>query len=67
MNRRTAGSPRAQRLARAGVAVAMIAGLLTVAGSSVVSGQEAAECEVTDLGTLGAGSGSVLEAAGRWT
>ena len=45
----------------------MIASMLAVAGSSVALGQEAADCEVTDLGTLGAGADSALEAEGRWT
>ena len=67
MQRGLEGRSGAQRLARAGVAVAMIASMLAVAGSSVALGQEAADCEVTDLGTLGAGAGSALEAEGRWT
>jgi len=62
-----AGKAGVQRLARAGVAVALIAGVLTVGGSSIVLGQEAADCEVMDLGTLGSEAGSVLEAEGRWT
>ena len=57
----------AWRLARACIGVALIAGMLTVQGSSPVSAQGAADCEVTDLGTLGAAPGSVLEATGRWT
>jgi len=45
----------------------MIAGMLAVAGSSIALGQEAADCEVTDLGTLGSGTDSNLETVGRWT
>ncbi len=32
-----------------------------------VSAQDASECEVTDLGTLGAEANSRLEATGQWT
>ena len=67
MQRALVGRSGVQGLARAGVAVAMIASMLAVAGSSIASGQEAADCEVTDLGTLGSSPGSVLEAEGRWT
>ncbi|MCY4664160.1 MAG: PPC domain-containing protein [Acidimicrobiaceae bacterium] len=59
--------PGVQRLARAGIAVALIAALLAAAGSSIAVGQEAADCEVTDLGTLGSEADSALEAVGRWT
>ena len=67
MQRALAGRPGVQRLARAGIAVAMIATALAVAGSSSALGQEAADCEVADLGTLGSEAGSTLEAVGRWT
>ena len=67
MQRALASKPVAPRLARVGVAVAMIAGVLAVAGSNIALGQEAADCEVTDLGTLGSGSDSNLETVGRWT
>ncbi len=67
MNRGTGDGSRVRRLARACVAVAMLAGVLPVGGSSIALGQEAADCEITDLGTLGAEAGSVLEAEGRWT
>ncbi|MXV98526.1 MAG: hypothetical protein F4Y12_13520 [Acidimicrobiaceae bacterium] len=45
----------------------MSASMLAVAGSSIALGQETAECEVTDLGTLGSFFDRVLEAEGRWT
>ena len=57
----------AARLVPVGVAVAMIASMLAVAGSSIALGQEAADCEVNDLGTLGSLFDRVLEAEGRWT
>ncbi len=55
------------------VAVALIGGVLTVAATSVASGQETssgqdpADCPVTSLGTLGSGTDRVLQADGRWT
>lgn len=67
MKPEAAGKAQVQRLARVGVAVAMIASMLAVAGSSIALGQETAECEVTDLGTLGSFFDRVLEAEGRWT
>ena len=67
MQRTLASRSGAARLVRAGVAVAMIASMLAVAGSSIALGQETAECEVTDLGTLGSFFDRVLEAEGRWT
>ena len=54
-------------LATSGAVVALVAASLALAGSSTALGQEAADCEVTDLGTLGDSTGSVLEAEGRWT
>ena len=54
-------------LVMSGAVVAVVATSLALAGSSTALGQEAADCEVTDLGTLGSGTGSVLEAEGRWT
>ncbi len=47
--------------------VGLVAASLALAGPSTALGQEAEECEVTDLGTLGDSPGSVLEAEGRWT
>ena len=67
MQRTLASRSGAARLVRVGVAVAMIASMLAVAGSSIALGQETAECEVTDLGTLGSFFDRVLEAEGRWT
>ena len=67
MQRTLASRSGAARLVRVGVAVAMIASMLAVAGSSIALGQETAECEVTDLGTLGSLFDRVLEAEGRWT
>ena len=54
-------------LVMSGAVVALIATTLTLAGSNSALGQDAADCEVTDLGTLGSEAGSVLEAEGRWT
>ena len=67
MERVVAGKPGVRRLATAGVAVALIAGLLALAGSGAVSGQEAPDCDISDLGTLGAETDSLLQAEGRWT
>ena len=67
MQRTLASRSSAARLVRVGVAVAMIASMLAVAGSSIALGQETAECEITDLGTLGSFFDRVLEAEGRWT
>ena len=50
-----------------GAVVALIATTLTLVGSNSALGQDVADCEVTDLGTLGSEAGSVLEAQGRWT
>ena len=47
--------------------VALVAAALALAGPTTALGQDTAECEVTDLGTLGSEVGSVLEAEGRWT
>lgn len=54
-------------LVMSGAVVALVATSLALAGSSIALGQEAAGCEVTDLGTLGSGADSALEAEGRWT
>ena len=54
-------------LVMSGALVALVATSLALAGSGIALGQEAADCEVTDLGTLGAGADSALEAEGRWT
>ncbi len=50
-----------------GAAVALVAAALALTGTSIALGQDTAECDVTDLGTLGDSAGSVLEAEGRWT
>ena len=57
----------ARVLAAAGAAMALVATTLALAGPSIALGQEAEDCEVTDLGTLGSDADSVLEAEGRWT
>ena len=54
-------------LVMSGAVVALAATSLALAGPSIALGQETAECEITDLGTLGSSSDSVLEAEGRWT
>lgn len=54
-------------LVTSGAVVALVATSLVLAGSSTALGQEAAECEITDLGTLGSFFNLVLEAEGRWT
>ena len=66
--------------AAAGVAVALLAGVLAFGGAGAASAQEPAmisedevttqaepSCEVVDLGALGNAPGSSLEAGGRWT
>ena len=57
----------ARVLVMSGAVVALVATSLALATSSTALGQEAEECEITDLGTLGSAPGSVLEAEGRWT
>ena len=57
----------ARTLAALATVVALIAAALALAGASTALGQDAADCEVTDLGPLGNSPGSVLEADGRWT
>ena len=57
----------ARTLAALATVVALIAAALALAGASTALGQDAEECEVTDLGPLGNSPGSVLEADGRWT
>ncbi len=54
-------------LVTSGAVVALVATSLVLAGSSTALGQETADCEVTDLGTLGSFFDRVLEAEGRWT
>ena len=55
------------------VAVALIGGILAVAGTGVASGQETAsaqesgDCPARSMGTLGAPAASVVQAEGRWT
>lgn len=64
----------------AGVAVALLAGLLAFGGAGAASAQEPVlisedevttqdepSCEVVDLGALDSAPGSSLEASGRWT
>ena len=50
-----------------GAVIALIATALALVGPNSALGQDAVDCEVTDLGTLGSEAGSVLEAEGRWT
>ena len=45
----------------------LMAVTLTLGGVGAASAQDDTECEVTDLGTLGAEANSGLEAAGQWT
>ena len=47
----------------AGLAAALVAGMLALPGSGPVSGQEAQDCPVEDLGTLKSGAGQ--RASGR--
>ncbi|MXV89780.1 MAG: hypothetical protein F4121_07565 [Acidimicrobiia bacterium] len=64
---------RGRRSLVVGLAVALIAGVLAVAGAGVATGQEtateqeSAECPVTSMGGLGAPAGSALQADGRWS
>ena len=64
---------RLRRAVVTAVAVALIGGVLAVAGAGVASGQETAsgqepaDCPVTPMGGLGAPAGSVVQAQGRWT
>lgn len=58
---------RLRRSVLAGLAVALVGGVLVVAGAGVASGQEATDCPVTSLGSLGAPAGSAVQAEGRWT
>ena len=64
MERVLVGRPGARRLGRAFIAFTLIASVLALPGSVTVLGQESADCEVTDLGTL---SDDALEGVGRWT
>ncbi len=54
-------------LAMAGVAVAMIAGVLALAGAGSVSGQEPSDCDVRDLGMLSGAADGMLETTGSWS
>ena len=61
---------RESRLCRsvlAGLAVALIGGVLAVAGAGVAAGQEGEDCPVTSMGTLGAPTSSSLQVEGRWS
>ena len=51
----------------AGLAVALIGGVLAVAGAGVAAGQEGEDCPVMSIGTLGAPTSSSLQAEGRWS
>ena len=51
----------------AGLAIALISGVVVFAGASVASGQEAADCRSESMGSLGATTENVLRATGRWT
>ena len=64
MERVLAGRPGMHRLARAFIALTLIASVLALPGSRAGQGQESADCDVTDLGTL---SDEALTAVGRWT
>ena len=57
----------ARALAAAGATMALVAATLALTSTSTALGQDAEDCPVTDLGTLGASADSVLEATGRWT
>ena len=54
-------------LAVSGAVVALTATALALAGPNAALGQDAADCEAIDLGTLGSEGGSALETDGRWT
>ena len=64
---------RGRRSVVVGLAVALVGGVLAVAGAGVATGQETAseqepaDCPVTSMGGLGAPAGSVVQAEGRWT
>ena len=67
MRRFVDGRRRIRRVASAGALVALLAGALVLAGPGPVAGQEAPDCDVSSLGTLGASPENVLRAEGRWT
>ena len=67
MERIVNDKPGLRRRVAACVAVALIAGVLALAGAGSVSGQESADCDAGDLGTLDGAADSVLEATGRWS
>lgn len=69
MMRATERESRLRRSLVAGLAVALVGGVLAVAGAGVVSGQAAEEpdCPVTALGMLSDPTSSSLQAEGRWT
>ena len=58
---------RLRRTVLAGLAVALIGGVLAVAGAGVAAGQEGEDCPVTRMGTLGAPTSSSLQTDGRWS
>ena len=60
--------PKSTRaVAIAGTVVALLAAALALATTRTALGQDTADCEVTDLGTLGSPAGDALVAEGRWT
>ena len=67
MKRIVSEKPGLRRRTAACVAVALIAGVLALAGAGTVSGQESADCGARDLGTLSGAADSVLERKGRWS
>ena len=67
MERVAGGRLRVRRMAFTGVVVALIAGVLALAGPGAVSGQESPGCDARDLGTLSGSADAVLEAKGRWS
>ena len=56
-----------RKSAMACLAVALIAGVLALAGAGAVSGQASPGCDARDLGTLSGSADAVLEAKGRWS
>ena len=54
-------------LVAAGTVVAMVAAALALASTGTALAQDAEDCEIIDLGTLGDSASSTLAAEGRWT
>ncbi len=59
--------PGVRALAAVAVAAALAGGLLALGWAGSASAQQGPDCEVNDLGTLGAGADAELTAAGRWS